>query len=208
MSLATEAGMKPLSILAVVLLLMAANALGAGSENIIKQRAKDLRDQNNARQGVPPPAQPVAPAYSTAPASSSRPASAQPANPALPKLQATLESVKRDSTITDQLKSQAAADLLAVAQGRKPSEATTAKLAQELLSALAEKPLESKRLARVVQNLGVVLNAGKSTPAKVDDAVFTMEATFQAEGLARAKAAAIAKSAKSVAEETMPGAVQ
>lgn len=203
----TEVGMKPKSILAVVVLLMAANALGAGSENIIKQRAKDLRDQNNARQGVPPPANPVAPANSTAPASS-RPVPAQPANPALPKLQATFESVKRDSTITDQLKSQACADLLAVAQGRKPSEATTGRLAQEMLSALAEKPLESKRLARVVQNLGVILNAGKSSPAKVDDAVFTMEATFQAEGLARAKAAAIAKTAKLVADETMPGAVQ
>jgi len=200
--------MRSLSILAGVLLLMAANALGAGSENIIKQRAKDLRDQNNARQGVPPPSQPVTPAYSSAPASATRPVSAQPANPALPKLQATLESVKRDSTITDQLKSQVSTDLLAVAQGRKPSEATTGKLAQELLTALAEKPLESKRLSRVVQNLGVVLNAGKSTPAKVDDALFTMEATFQAEGLARAKAASIARTAKSVADETMPGAVQ
>jgi len=54
----------------------------------------------------------------------------------------------------------------------------------------------------------VVLNAGKSTPAKVDDAVFTMEATFQAEGLARAKASSIAKTAKALADETMPGAAQ
>ena len=203
--------MKSLLIPAVLLLVVTASALGAGSENIIKQRAKDLRDQNNARQGVPPPAMPPAPAasaYNPAPAASSKSTPAPAANPALPKLQSVLESVKRDSMITDQLKSQVTTDLLAAAQGRKPSEATAGKLAQELLSALSEKPLEPKRLSRVVQNLGVVLNAGKSTPAKVDDAVFTMEATFQAEGLARAKASSIAKTAKTLADETMPGAAQ
>jgi hypothetical protein len=202
--------MRSLCVLAVVVL-MATSVLGAGSENIIKQRAKDLRDQNNARQGVPPPTKPAAPAasaYTPAPAASAKNSSAPVGIPGLPKLQSTLELVKRDSAITDQLRSQVTSDLLTVAQGRKPSEATTGKLAQELLSALAEKPLESKRLARVVQNLGVVLNAGKSTPAKVDDAVFTMEATFQAEGVARAKASSIAKVAKTVADETMPGAAQ
>jgi len=197
-------------ILAAVLMLGATRVLAAtGSENIIKQRAKDLRDQNNAQQGVPPRGQPVTtgvPAYSTPATAAPKPASVQPANPALPKLQSSLETVKRDTPVTDPLKSQVMADLLAVAQGRKPSEATTRKLAQELLSALVEKPLESKRLSRVVQNLGVVLNAGKATPAKVDDAIFTLEATFQAEGLARAKASAIASTAKAVAGETMPGA--
>jgi hypothetical protein len=98
--------------------------------------------------------------------------------------------------------------LLAVAQGRKPSGATSGKLAHEILSALSEKPLESKRLSRVVQNLGVILNAGKAAPAKIDDAIFTLEATFQAGGLARDKASSIAKTAKAVAAETMPGAAQ
>ena len=119
-----------------------------------------------------------------------------------------LETVKRDTSVTDQLKSEVTSHLLAVAQGRKPSEATSGKLARELLAALSEKPLEPKRLSRIVQNLGVILNAGKATPTKVDDAIFTMEATFQAEGLARDKASSIAKTAKTVAAETMPGTAQ
>jgi len=199
--------MKVIAVLGVVLLAMAPGAFGAGSENIIKQRAKDLRDQNNARQGVPPPTPPFTPA-APAPAASSSNASAQTPNPALSKLQTTLSTVKRDGMITEELKSQVTTDLLAAARGRKPTVATIEKLAQQLLAAQAEKPLESKRLARVLQNLGVVLNAGKSTPAKVGDAVFDIEATFQAEGFARAKAEAISKTAKTIADETMPGTVK
>ena len=47
--------------------LLALNAFAAGSEAIIKQRAKALSNQNNVRQGVASPAQPQAPANPTAP---------------------------------------------------------------------------------------------------------------------------------------------
>src|SRR5713226_3042053 len=47
--------------------LLALNAFAAGSEAIIKQRAKELSNQNNVRQGVPSPAQPPPQANQTAP---------------------------------------------------------------------------------------------------------------------------------------------
>src|SRR5438552_5314495 len=47
--------------------LLALNAFAAGSEAIIRQRAKELSNQNNVRQGVPPPAQPPPQASQTAP---------------------------------------------------------------------------------------------------------------------------------------------
>ena len=50
-------------ILLLGLLLVAEESFGQ-SETIIRNRAKELRDQNNVRQGVPPPTQPAQPANS------------------------------------------------------------------------------------------------------------------------------------------------
>ena len=78
--------MKSLSILAVLLVAGAASAAVTGSENIIKQRAKDLRDQNNAQQGVPPPARPAAPAASAYnPAPAAQAPKRLPPNPPIPR---------------------------------------------------------------------------------------------------------------------------
>src|SRR6266478_5654434 len=104
--------------LALILLALASvlsiKAFGAGAEAIIKQRAKDLSNQNNVRQGVAPPAQP-----------------AQPAQPALPataaltpmaKLQADITAIKPNSVMTAAQKQQLARDLTALAHGPgKPS---------------------------------------------------------------------------------------
>ena len=61
--------MKTLLVLAG-LLFATASAFPQGAQVIIKNRAKELSNENNVRQGVPPPTQPQTP-----------PAQAQPATP-------------------------------------------------------------------------------------------------------------------------------
>src|SRR5262245_31659356 len=92
------------------------NAFG-GSEQIIKQRAKDLRDQNNARQGFPPPsARPATP-------SSTTPTTPSPTTPttitmtpqqqAMARLQASLAAIRPGVRVTSEMKQQLASDMTA-----------------------------------------------------------------------------------------------
>src|SRR5262245_46561621 len=96
--------------------LFSATAFGAGSEAIIKQRAKEISNQNNVRQGVAPPTQP--PPGTKAAAAPAAPAPvAQPT--AAGRLQLDLAGIKVNSQITPAQKQQIAQDLMAVATGAK-----------------------------------------------------------------------------------------
>ena len=112
--------------------MMGVHAFG-GSEQIIKQKAKDLRDQNNAQQGVAPPT------HSTAPPSASAPAQAAPAQPLTPQQQAmsrlvkSLTAIRPESKVTPELKSELTSSLVAVAQGTpKPSSQAAIRLSEDL----------------------------------------------------------------------------
>ena len=93
---------------------MALNVVAAGSEAIIKQRAKDLSNQNNVRQGVAPPTQP--------PPTAPKPATTAPSTltpqQALAKLQTDLAAIKVNSTVTSAQKQQLARDFTLVSQAR------------------------------------------------------------------------------------------
>ena len=82
--------MKQMFVLVSASSLMALNVVAAGSEAIIKQRAKDLSNQNNVRQGVAPPTQP--------PPTAPKPATTAPSTltpqQALAKLQTDLAAIK------------------------------------------------------------------------------------------------------------------
>src|SRR6185503_5924339 len=96
-------------------LLFADAVFGQSSEVIIKQRAKELSNQNNVRQGVAPPAQPPgAPAATPV---------TQAQNPALTKLQTDLAAIQAGSIPTAEQKQKIATDIIAASQGTKPSAA-------------------------------------------------------------------------------------
>ena len=52
---------------------LVAGSVFAGPDVIIKQRAKEIRDQNNVRQGVTSPGQAASPSQPSAPSASSAP---------------------------------------------------------------------------------------------------------------------------------------
>ena len=95
-------------------LLLAATAF-AGPDVIIKQHAKDIRDQNNVRQGVAPPVATVQPARPSATTA----AAPTPVQQSLVRLRADLVAIKPNAPVTPEQKQQVARDLQATAQGAK-----------------------------------------------------------------------------------------
>ncbi len=163
----------------------------AGPEVIIKQKAKDLRDQSNSRQGVAPSVQPVAPTPAmTAPP----PPTAQQLS--LNRFQTALAGIKEPVTAAQ--KRQLAGDLLGAAQGTRPSAAAVDKVVDGLTAALEKKPLPAASRARLAQELDAVLNPGKYPQAKLPAIFADIQAMFQANGLSRTEASAIAESVKAL----------
>jgi hypothetical protein len=179
-------------------MLVAASPI-AGQDAIIKQRAKELSNQNNVRQEVPPPTQPGVPA----------PGANMPAPPklsvSLTKFQTDLGGITAGSPATEVQKQQLANELIAAAQGGKPSQAASAKFSDDLSAALAEKPLPTTSRARLVQELDAVLNPGKYPQAKLEGIFADIQAIFQANGLNRLKAVAIADDVKAISADIQKG---
>jgi hypothetical protein len=185
--------MKP--VVCVLSLLLGAFALTAGPEQIIKQRAKDLRDQNNARQGVAPPA--PAPVTRPAPA-----ISAMPAQPPLNRLTADLVNIKTNSTVTQAQIQSFSRNLAAAAQGaRKPSSATLSKLANDLLPAVAIHPLSTNGRSRLLQNLMALVNGNGITAAQLNDVVLDIQEVLKKAGIPAETAKLIAEDARAAGRE-------
>ncbi len=178
--------------------LLAGSAL-AGSETIIRERAKELRNQNNVRQGVAPPT--AAPAATPAPALSAPPAQSA----ALAKLKADISAITANAQVSTVQKEKIAQDLLAVAQGAKPTPATAARCAENISAAQAEKPLSATSLARFIQEMDAILNPAKYPQAKPDGIFADVQAIFQENGIKRAKAVDISNDVKALAGEVKRG---
>jgi hypothetical protein len=189
--------MKTSPALFTVLSLALASAV-AGPETIIKQRAKELRDQNNVRQGVAPPTQ--APLTSTAPAPPTL-------SPSLVRFQADLGTLTTGVSVTPDQKQKMVQQLVAAPQGAKPSPKSLAKLTDDLTAAFAEKPLSATSRARLVQELDAVLNPSKYPQAKLDGIFTDIQAIFQDNGLNRNKAVIIAEDVKAISAEIQRGGV-
>jgi hypothetical protein len=165
-------------------LLVSVSAFGQ-SDQIIKRHAKEQVQQNNVRQGVAPPTQ--------APPSASAPT---PPPASLPVVKADLAAVKANAAVTADQKQKIANDLIAGAQGTKPTQAAALKLAEELTKAFATKPLSAASLARFVQELDAVLNPSKFPQAKMEAIYADIQAIFQENGQDRKQAVAIVEATK------------
>ena len=163
---------------------------------IIRERAKELSNENNVRQGVAPPTQPTAPAM----ANPNVPAGPT-LSPAIMRYSTELSAVKADAVVTADKSQKFAQQLMAAAQGTKPSLASTTKLATDVSAAFSEKPLSATSRARFVQELDAVLNPGKYPQARPEKIIEDIQAIFQENGLPRMKALAIANDVQKVAAE-------
>jgi hypothetical protein len=169
-----------------------ASVFGQGVNQMIKQRAKDQVNQSNERQGIPPswPAQ-------------SRPAAGAPAAPAqpppsLPQLKTDLAAIKAGATVTTELKQKLTTDILAGAQGTKPSQAAAARLAEDLATAFSTKPLTSANLDRLVQEIDALLNPSKFPQAKPQGIYDHIQTMFKDNGLEPKRAVAIVDDLKAL----------
>jgi len=192
--------MKIVLALVGVLMLLATHVF-AQADIIIKQRAKEIRDQNNVRQGITPATQPAHPSQPGTPTASTAPTPLLKQN--LAKLQADLAAIQANSSLTAVQKQQLTKDLLACAQGAsKPSESTISPLADSLAAAFAQKPLSDTDRGRLVSRLAAVLNPANIQSAQMQAIYADIQAIFQVNGMARKDAVKIVDQAKVVAAET------
>ncbi len=167
----------------------------------VKQRAKDLSNQNNVRQGVPPPAQsapkPVHPAAPVAAAPS--PVPLQTTN--IAKIQRDIAAIKPGKTAAAEQQQQLTADVAASARGAKPNLATVKKFTDSLTLILPTADLKPEHQARLSQNIEAVLNS-KALPASQFDAIIAdVQAILEVGGVRKGIAAAVGSDLKSIGAE-------
>jgi hypothetical protein len=154
---------------AVIALAFIADTLSAraqGSDMIIKQRAEQIRDANNAQQGIAPPSQ--------------QPSAAMPAPPSVPQgpsadqlqlidhLGTDLTSIKPGDTVTADQKQQLQTDFLTLAKGvAKPSHDLVKKLADDLSAGLADKNVSTAKQKELARDINVVVNSVRLSAAQV-----------------------------------------
>ena len=151
----------------------------ADSSSIIKQRAKELVNENNVRQGVAPPTQAPSAPNTTTP-------TPPPQSPNIARLQADLAGLKADVPATAEQKQKLAQDLMAAAEtGTKPTPDAANAMAEALAAAFNQKPLSSEHRARLVTEIDAVLNPSKYPQAKMEGIFADVQAIFQSNGLSR-----------------------
>lgn len=199
--------MKLFIIAAAAIALCNQQSFGQGAQaDQIKRRAKELSNQNNVRQGVAPPSQPVAQPAKPSPAT---PAVARPATPAvltaqqgIARIQADIAAIKTGTPATSDQKTQFLKDIAAVARGAiKPSLPTAAKFVNGLTAALAEKALGAPEQARLAQDIEAVLNSAAMPLTQFDAVIADVQAILQVGEIKRAAATAVANDLKAVGQE-------
>jgi hypothetical protein len=199
--------MKWLGALVLSVGLMSHQSWGQGAQaDQIKRRAKELSNQNNVRQGAPPPAQPakqpVAPQGKTATAKpiTASPASLQQQN--ISKLTGHFAAIKPGVAVTPEQKQQLIKDMIGAARGpAKPSVAAVTKYVNDLAEALGEKSLGSADQNRLAQNVEAVLNGERLPSAQFDAIIEDVQAILQVGGTKRNLAITIANDLKAVGSE-------
>lgn len=152
--------MKRVLVFSLVTVLFVSHSFGQGVQEMIKQKAKNIRDQNNARQGVPPPQAPPPPP--PAPAAPSGPqgiSQAQQQN--IDKLSADLSAIKPGAEASADQKQQIAADIQSLSKGvSKPSKESLTKLVNNLSTILSDKSTSLTQQPQLAKSINVVVNSG------------------------------------------------
>ena len=193
--------MRIYAALIIISGLSAIHAFGQGSAVMIKNRAKETVNQNNVRQGVPPPSQP-APRPGTS--NQSTPATAAPAvspSQSIGKIKTDIAGFKTGGPVSAEQKQQFIKDLAMAARSTKPSLPTVTRFVDSLSAGLSEVTLTADQQGRLAQNIDSVLNS-KSLPATQFDAIIAdVQAIMQVGSLKRTSAVNVANDLKAVGAE-------
>ena len=189
--------------LAVALGVLDVCAQGAAGV-IVKQRAKELRDQNNVRQGVAPPTPPARPAPPATPATPVPPAAtvANPRQQSIARLQADLVAIQVKAGAATEVKQRFARDLLAASQGpTKPSGQAVTRFVDNLAAVLAGKTLATEELARLAQDLNAVFDCANLPTSQVQAILGDVQAILQVSGVRRQDAVNLVTDLRLIASE-------
>ena|SRR5579883_521893 len=172
-----------ITLLAVMAL---ARIASADPADLVKQKAKAIRDQNNQQQGVVSPGAPSGTSSAPAPGNSSQGMSAAQ-QALLDRLQTDLNVIKTGGVATADEKLRVETDIGLLAKGaNKPSKASLSKLSTDLTTALAEKPLSASDLTRLAKNINVVVNCGFLTPERAQSFVNESQIILKNSGVSAA----------------------
>lgn len=195
--------MKTASIALIASLgLLAPSAFGQGAQAVqVKNRAKEVVNQNNVRQGVPPPSQATPRPPAALPTSPTVTSPAQTQGQNIARIKTDLVGFKTGSIPTAEQKQQFIKDLAVAARSTKPSLPTVTKFVDSLITGLSEATLTSEQQGRLAQNLEAVLNS-KPLPASQFDAIIAdVQAILQVGSVKRTTATGIANNLKAVGTE-------
>lgn len=190
--------MKRFILIALASGLIAGNA--AASAILVKEKAKQFRDQNNQQQGIPPQ-----PGYPTAPPGAP-PSGAQGIAPAqqqlIDKLQADLGAIKPGASVAAEQKEQLQNDCSALAKGvSRPTKPALAKLAVDLSAALSGKAVSAKEQAQLARAVNVVVNSANLSAAQVQTYVNAAQSALKTSGIAEQDVENVVADLKAIAAE-------
>jgi hypothetical protein len=172
----------------------AATASGqSAAADMVKQRARRLSDQNNARQGV------------ARPAPAAQPQPPPPPDPVLVATRQNIASLQKDFAglkSDPAQKPQLLSDLTAAAYGTKPTKDSLSALADHLTTALAGKSLSATQQARLAQDVHAICNSSHLTPAQQQTIFENVYSILQGGGVSSDQAAQIVKDVQKIAAET------
>lgn len=192
--------MKKFSVIAVLLALLSVEATAQMDQ--VKRRARDLSNQNNVRQGVPPPvqvppraAQPVV--SRTVVATNS--ATLQARNVA--KIQKDLAAMKTSSVASDGQKQQLVIDITGCARGTKPGLTSVKAFVDSLAGVLPDGTVTPEHQSRLAQNIEAVTNSKEFSPVQYDAILADVKATLEVAGIKRKAAEVPVKNLKGIGDE-------
>jgi hypothetical protein len=188
--------MKTIFAVAIFTFWAAAN-LQAGPETLVKEKAKNVRDQNNASQGV----QPASP--STPPAS---PAVAKPSTPAKPtpvaKIKNDIAAWQREKAVSAESKKTFNQDVLAAVRGSKsPTSSSLDQFTGKLTAAVAGKTIGATELSRLAQNINLAVNSASLPDDRTEELATQVQADLEKSGVPAADASNVANSLRGLMAE-------
>jgi len=182
------------TILTLVLLAFCAaqhaHAQGAAGA-IAKQRAKEVVNQNNVRQGVNAP--------SGSPAVT--PVQPQKADP-VAKLKAEIATITGRSSVSADQKKQLAATILACARGsKKPTSSAVEKFSSGLADAIVGKSIEPGVQSRLASDINLAVNSASLSAQRTTQISDDVQAILQTAGLTRSVAVSVTGNISSMMAE-------
>ena len=168
------------ALLALSIIQTGSTAL-AQSDMIIKQRAKNLANANNAEQGALPASAPSAPP--AAPAAPPSPAE-QEIKRNLDKLETDLAAIKSGVDVSDDQKQTLRDDLNTLARASvKPSKDSLSKLTDDISAALSATNATPRERGQLAQAVNVIVNSSMTTPAQAQSFVVVAETSLRSSGV-------------------------